>query len=541
MMIQSSKGIMKLMPLTPGQVSTITRHGGGLGSGLSGGAAVGGGGVTNGGTTGGPGMTNNAAAAAFVFNSGAAAAADLFWRYHHHHPHHGGAFNFPPSPTLLPPTPFPSPLDFKHHLPANLITDPRIWTKEDVAAFIQWAEIEFDLPRFDTELFQMNGKALCLLTKQDLNERCPGAGDLLYNVLQLLRRGGDMMSAGSAGHLPGSPVASHFPFSPTWCLPAPSSPAVLSPAPSIDSQSDSPRHMDYHQQQPPVASTTSTVGHHLTPSVSIFPTTPTIGYSNNGGTSSGGSNQSDSDPEESSASSGTLNLPPPTPTTPSSSTSPPPYSPSTPKQSNGNIFFPSGDSNSIEPNTNGRLLWDFLQQLLNDTHQRFTGFIAWKNQEMGVFKIVDPPGLAKLWGIQKNHLSMNYDKMSRALRYYYRVNILRKVQGERHCYQFLRNPSELKCIKNISLLRQQMASSPQTPTTTTPKLESSAGDVSDEDYKPTDLSMSCPPNSWQEGPQDLSTASTSSSMQLQLNMSTSMTPPVSSGMTKAALKLEQAS
>lgn len=83
----------------------------------------------------------------------------------------------------------------------------------------------------------------------------------------------------------------------------------------------------------------------------------------------------------------------------------------------------------------GRLLWDFLQQLLNDTHQRFTGFIAWKNQEMGVFKIVDPPGLAKLWGIQKNHLSMNYDKMSRALRYYYRVNILRKVQGERHCYQ----------------------------------------------------------------------------------------------------------
>jgi len=36
------------------------------------------------------------------------------------------------------------------------------------------------------------------------------------------------------------------------------------------------------------------------------------------------------------------------------------------------------------------------------------------------------------------------------------VNILRKVQGERHCYQFLRNPTELKSIKNISLLRQQM-------------------------------------------------------------------------------------
>lgn len=105
----------------------------------------------------------------------------------------------------------------------------------------------------------------------------------------------------------------------------------------------------------------------------------------------------------------------------------------------------------------GRLLWDFLQQLLNDPNQRYTSYIAWKNRESGVFKIVDPAGLAKLWGIQKNHLSMNYDKMSRALRYYYRVNILRKVQGERHCYQFLRNPTELKNIKNISLLRQQMS------------------------------------------------------------------------------------
>ena len=93
------------------------------------------------------------------------------------------------------------------------------------------------------------------------------------------------------------------------------------------------------------------------------------------------------------------------------------------------------DGETPELNTNGRLLWDFLQQLLNDTSGRYAAYITWKDKETGVFKIVDPAGLAKLWGIQKNHLSMNYDKMSRALRYYYRVNILRKVQGERHCYQ----------------------------------------------------------------------------------------------------------
>lgn len=154
---------------------------------------------------------------------------------------------------------------------------------------------------------------------------------------------------------------------------------------------------------------------------------------------------------------------------------------------------PSGDE-PVETGTNGRLLWDFLQQLLNDSQQRYSRFISWKNRETGVFKIVDPPGLARLWGIQKNHLSMNYDKMSRALRYYYRVNILRKVQGERHCYQFLRNPSELKSIKNISLLRGAPVPSPrsssnrdtpptslvQTPIAPTPM---------EEDEGPTDLSM----------------------------------------------------
>lgn len=80
-------------------------------------------------------------------------------------------------------------------------------------------------------------------------------------------------------------------------------------------------------------------------------------------------------------------------------------------------------------------LWDFLHQLLNDPKGRYIPYIQWKNCKQGIFKITDPAAVAKLWGIQKNHLSMNYDKMSRALRYYYRVNQLQKVKGETHCYQ----------------------------------------------------------------------------------------------------------
>ena len=119
----------------------------------------------------------------------------------------------------------------------------------------------------------------------------------------------------------------------------------------------------------------------------------------------------------------------------SSSGAPAPRSPSQLPTSSSRNGSGDAETNSESPTTNGRLLWDFLQQLLNDPGQRYTSYIQWKNKETGVFKIVDPAGLARLWGIQKNHLSMNYDKMSRALRYYYRVNILRKVQGERHCYQ----------------------------------------------------------------------------------------------------------
>jgi ETS translocation variant 6/7 len=135
-----------------------------------------------------------------------------------------------------------------------------LWGREEVIIFLRWTEREFDLPKFELDLFQMNGKALCLLTKNDLAERCPGAGDIIHNVLQLLIRDAQTLHR----HLPSSPVTptSRYPLSPhshpptpNWSsLVPPENPfyanhlqhfmaqnsVTLSPAPSIESQTGSP-------------------------------------------------------------------------------------------------------------------------------------------------------------------------------------------------------------------------------------------------------------------------------------------------------------
>lgn len=44
--------------------------------------------------------------------------------------------------------------------------------------------------------------------------------------------------------------------------------------------------------------------------------------------------------------------------------------------------------------------------------------------------------VARRWGDRKSKPNMNYDKLSRALRYYYDKNIMTKVHGKRYCYKF---------------------------------------------------------------------------------------------------------
>lgn len=51
--------------------------------------------------------------------------------------------------------------------------------------------------------------------------------------------------------------------------------------------------------------------------------------------------------------------------------------------------------------------------------------------------------VARRWGVQKNRPAMNYDKLSRSLRYYYEKGIMQKVAGERYVYKFVCDPEAL--------------------------------------------------------------------------------------------------
>ncbi|CAD5218700.1 unnamed protein product [Bursaphelenchus okinawaensis] len=116
------------------------------------------------------------------------------------------------------------------------------------------------------------------------------------------------------------------------------------------------------------------------------------------------------------------------------------------KQENGVIPMLNIQNNFKNVNMNGMngsssssmdsniQLWQFLLELL--THNEHPDLIQWTNND-GEFKLIDAEAVARLWGLRKGKTQMNYDKLSRALRYYYDKNIIKKVNGQKFVYRFV--------------------------------------------------------------------------------------------------------
>nr|KAF6275177.1 E74 like ETS transcription factor 3 [Pipistrellus kuhlii] len=88
----------------------------------------------------------------------------------------------------------------------------------------------------------------------------------------------------------------------------------------------------------------------------------------------------------------------------------------------------------------GTHLWEFIRDILLHP-ELHDGLMRWEDRREGVFKFLRSEAVAQLWGQKKKNSSMTYEKLSRAMRYYYKREILERVDGRRLVYKFGKNSS----------------------------------------------------------------------------------------------------
>ena len=121
--------------------------------------------------------------------------------------------------------------------------------------------------------------------------------------------------------------------------------------------------------------------------------------------------------------------------------------------------------------------------------------VEWTNRAQLEFRLLDPEAVAAQWGQIKHRPCMNYDKLSRSLRYYYDKGIMQKVPGERYVYCFTCSPWLLKKAlsggsKRRRRRRSRAASAELTQTTLMPATSSPLQQVSSQSFTPTVAPMS---------------------------------------------------
>ena len=357
--------------------------------------------------------------------------------------------------------------------------DPRLWSQENVSTWLSWAIREFSLgqgPHIDTFVthLAMTGRQVCAMTKEEFLTIAPAfMGDILWAHLEILQKDVDKENAkvenvpitfsepfshalsapdqfprtyttltpltSSSSSEPLAPISSLTPaymsarlYTPeSVYTPPPSLPSTGHPAPLLPSLDPAPLQYAPAPGYPPASTKTPSTSARLPP-VYAPHTAPSYDPSYTmyhpaytpdpwlQQTPVSDSFQTSNLPmhhhpaflqrDLSSASPGGLD-----------SASRPLVSASsmlTHSQSQGPCFTGSGPIQ----------LWQFLLELLTD--KMCQSFISWTGDGWE-FKMVDPDEVARRWGMRKNKPKMNYEKLSRGLRYYYDKNIIHKTAGKR--------------------------------------------------------------------------------------------------------------
>jgi hypothetical protein len=91
-------------------------------------------------------------------------------------------------------------------------------------------------------------------------------------------------------------------------------------------------------------------------------------------------------------------------------------------------------------------LYEFLILLLKKEH--YASYASYKDKSQGIFEVHQPEKVANLWQQVTNrqsHNRMTYDKFARAIRWYYKDDIMKKT-NTRHTFQF--SPKTLQACIN---------------------------------------------------------------------------------------------
>ncbi|KAM6979685.1 ETS-related transcription factor Elf-3 [Aplochiton taeniatus] len=104
-------------------------------------------------------------------------------------------------------------------------------------------------------------------------------------------------------------------------------------------------------------------------------------------------------------------------------------------------FFETSKKSKQSPR--GTHLWEFIRDILIHPEKN-QGLMKWEDRREGVFKFLKSEAVAQMWGQKKKNSSMTYEKLSRAMRYYYKREILERVDGRRLVYKFGKNSTGWK-------------------------------------------------------------------------------------------------
>lgn len=320
-------------------------------------------------------------------------------------------FHIPPKRSALFDDTKPDPHEGSDEKRVIVPADPMCWTNEHVRQWVQWAVKEFSLKDVNIGAFTMNGQELCKFSRDEFLRLAPAYnGDILLAHLCVLRKAPlpnltsddidkalapplthHILSKSGSTYSRGTSDVDKKPYSPSSSAYNTSRNVPVARA----EESDYLASCAYQgPSSAPSSSQTNTSSYQSRDSV-----VPNK-FENKTFESKPFDTPTNSHNEYS------CNSPKPLPPTPA----PPTHS----------------GSGQIQ-------LWQFLLELLSDPQNG--SFIAWEGDN-GEFKLTDPDEVARRWGERKNKPNMNYDKLSRALRYYYDKNIMTKIHGKRYAYKF---------------------------------------------------------------------------------------------------------